>query len=79
MQAFPSHAIHQLILDGDNSPAEEENSPKIISKTIKSRQIPFMDMAKNRIKQKRKESTQEITDELLLWKQFLDHKFQHRD
>ncbi|CAD8095685.1 unnamed protein product [Paramecium sonneborni] len=78
MQAIPSHALNQLILNGDQSPAQEENSPHQLPQSIRLKQIQYIEMPKNRIKQK-KRSIQEITDELLQWKYFLDHKFQHHD
>ncbi|CAD8096560.1 unnamed protein product [Paramecium sonneborni] len=78
MQSFPSQAVNKLILNGDQSPAHEENSPILLPQSIKLKPTLGIDMAKNRIKQK-KRSIQEITDELLQWKYFLDHKFQHHD
>ncbi|CAD8190999.1 unnamed protein product [Paramecium pentaurelia] len=78
MQVFPSKAINKFILSGDNSPAEEEISPIKITKITESRQTADLNKSKNKRKL-RKSSVQEITDELLQWKYFLDHKFQHHD
>ncbi|CAK89646.1 unnamed protein product (macronuclear) [Paramecium tetraurelia] len=65
-------------MSGDNSPVEEEHSPLMLPKIKQSRQTPHLNKANDKRKL-RKGSIQEITDELLQWKYFLDHKFQHHD
>ncbi|CAD8195271.1 unnamed protein product [Paramecium octaurelia] len=78
MQVFPFKAINKFILSGDNSPVEEEQSPLKLPKIMQSGQATHLNKAKDKRKS-RKGSIQEITDELLQWKYFLDHKFQHHD
>ncbi|CAD8091345.1 unnamed protein product [Paramecium primaurelia] len=78
MQTIQYHPITQLILNGDTSPINGDDQQYDPPQKHYFNHHIQLEISKNKI-QKRKKSIQVLTDELILWNNYLHHKFQHPD
>ncbi|CAD8114769.1 unnamed protein product [Paramecium sonneborni] len=78
MQTIQYHPISNLILNGDNSPVNEDDQHFDLPQKHYPNHHIALEISKNKI-QRRKKSIQVLTDELILWNNYLHHKFQHHD